>query len=69
MSVKLKSPKSGEIFTLDRAFEKFCEICSWYAEGLCANYHSLYWTNSKKPEDNCECWEGRDEDGQDGKGF
>ena len=37
---------------------KTCGTCYWNAESLCANYHSLYWTNSKKPEDSCECWEG-----------
>ena len=45
---------------------KTCGTCYWNAEGLCANYHSLYWTNSKKPEDICECWEGRNEDEDQG---
>ena len=39
-----------------------CATCRWYAEGLCANYRSLCWTDFKEPEDACERWEGRDED-------
>lgn len=50
--------------------QRSCSTCRWYAEfeGVCCNGDSEYRADFTELEDGCECWEGRKEDDQNGKG-
>ena len=47
---------------------KTCSTCRWYEDfqGVCFNGDSEYRADFTEPEDGCECWEERNEDGQIG---
>lgn len=49
---------------------KTCATCAWYEDyqGVCFNGGSEHRADFTDPEDGCECWEGRKEDDQNGKG-
>ena len=49
---------------------KTCATCHWYEDhqGVCCNGDSPHRADFTEPEEGCECWEGRNEDEQDGKG-
>ena len=47
-----------------------CSTCRWWEDyqGVCCNGDSEHCADFTGNEDCCECWEGRNEDEQDGKG-